>query len=685
MNTLNSIVENGIRLNSNGDDSNARGNMGIDRIKPIRPLLGQVSGGTNQKEIRTISLLSSARVNLFRLIVTVCFFSIAFSLQAETNLRKVSDTFTPLPAGSVQLNGFFENDIEKCLTHWQKGVLPYAKLVDFFRHGHPQFALGEMWGKAVRSGSMFYRYQKDAELKEILHRTVYDLLTTTRSNGSISCAPPELQPENAGGDMWERKYVLLGLSQYYKQVEADPKVLQAIKLEAQSIIDQVGDAPKVDITTLGWSANKIESSSLLEPMMRVYYLTGDRRYLDFASYIVRRGGCHGSNIFQQAQDGVWPRAMANIYPKAYEMLSVFEGLAEYYRATGDARWLKSLQNMFRNVLEREIAITGNGGSDQPYFPQWAGEAWSDTHFEQTNPNQKRMMETCIGVTWMKFCSQLLRLTGDPNTVDAIERYIYNGLLGAMKPNGDGFSYVNLLNGSKVTNEGWGWKFDGLTVTCCNLNGPMGLAYIPFISAMQAKEGPVVNLYNAAHIQAKTAAGRTVQLDVDTKFPSEGTVRISVRPAQKEKFTIRLRIPSWSTQTTVEVNGQPVSGVRAGTYLLLNRKWVSGDNIIIHLDMHAELVDAPHGSNPAGDDFKAVVWGPLVLARDENTDSLYNRPVTVVEDARRRVAVRNIPATLPTTRLEFLVPTTAGEIHMIDYASVNGWNGKHICTWLPVVK
>ena len=282
--------------------------------------------------------------------------------------------------------------------------------------------------------------------------------------------------------------MLLGLSQYYRQVEQDPAVLRAMEREAQSIIDQVGPAPKVDITTLGWSANKIESSSLLEPMMRLYFLTGKPQYLDFASYIIQRGGCSGSDLFQQAYDGVWPRLMGNVYPKAYEMLSVFEGLTEYYRATGDERWLQCLNNMYAGVRDRELTILGNGGADQPYFPQWYGEAWSDTRFEQTNPKQTRMMETCIGVTWMKFCSQMLRLTGNPETVDLIERYVYNGLLGAMKPSGDGFSYVNLLNGEKVTNHGWGWDFDGRPVTCCNLNGPMGLAYIPFVPGKDTSIG-----------------------------------------------------------------------------------------------------------------------------------------------------------------------------------------------------
>jgi DUF1680 family protein len=617
-------------------------------------------------------------------IFPMLFLCVGLTVKAE----QVQDTFRPLPAGNIHLTNYLENDIENSIQHWSKGVVPYAKLVEFYRSGRPQFALGEMWGKAVRSASMFYRYTHDASLKEILHQTVYDLLSTTRGNGSISCTAEDKQPDGGGGDIWERKYVLLALSQYYTQVEADPKVLEAMKREALSIINQVGDAPKVDINSLGWSANHIESSSVLEPMMRLYNLTGDKRFLDFANYIVRNGGCQGENIFQQAIDNVPCCLMAGIYPKAYEMTSVFEGLVEYYRVTGEEKWKTSFTNYFNNVRNQEITIIGNGGGDQPHGSQphqqaWAGEAWDSTKYEQSNPQVKRMMETCTGVTWMKFCSQILRLTGNVQAVDEIERYVYNGLLGAMKPTGDGFSYVNLLNGEKVTNVGWGWNFDGLPVTCCNLNGPMGLAYIPFVAVMQAKEGPVVNLYNAAEVKAETALGNPVEMTIRTEFPKDNHVAIAVNPAAPEKFTIKLRIPAWSANTVVSVNGKKIKGVKSGSYLNISRKWKNNDKIELMLDMRCHLLDASRSCNPEGRRFQALQYGPIVLSRDENMDADYNKPVQIVANKNGEVKISKTTPTLSSARMEFLVPTTSGMIHMVDYSSVNCWNGKKICTWLPL--
>ena len=614
----------------------------------------------------------------------------AATTSAAVERMRINDEIRPLPAGAIQMSGYLEEYIQKSINNWNKGKLPYHEFVNFFRtHAAPQFALGEMWGKAVRSGCMFYRYTHDAELKSILDKTVADLLTTHDANGSISCTPADKQPGSENGDLWERKYVMLGLEEYYAHVDSSPAVLEALKRHADCIIAQVGHAPKREITDLGWSATNIgaepchiESSTLLEPFMRLFNLTGEQRYLDFATYIVESGGTKHYNLIELACANTPPYLMSGHYPKAYEMMSLFEGLVEYYRVTGDAKCRQAFLNLYNNIRTREITIIGNGGADRPFHPYVAGEAWGNTAFEQTNPAITRMMETCVGVTWMKFCSQILRLTGDPSTVDEIEKYIYNGLLGAMKPSGDGFSYVNLLNGNKVVNYGWGWKFNGFYVTCCNLNGPMGLAYIPYVAVMEDGSGPVVNLYNAGSVNTRTPGGQPLHLTLDTEFPLSGKVVISISPEQKEKFTVKLRIPAWSKGTVLAVNGKRME-VTAGTYAAITRKWSKGDTVELTFDMACRLVDAPHGTDPAGDNFRAVVRGPIVLARDENIDARYAEPVKVQTRPDGTVDIRPVSPTLPATKMEYLVPTDRGDIRMVDYASVNGWEGKRICTWLPL--
>lgn len=599
--------------------------------------------------------------------------------------RKVENVMEPLPSGAVTLTDYFENDIRKSVENWAKGVMPYDSVVEFFRTGRKQFALGEMVGKAIRTNALMYRYTRDEELRDLTKDVVYSLIGTMKPNGSISCTAVENQPGGTDGDIWERKYVLLALSQYYLDVEQDPKVLDAMEKEAASVMTQIGPQTGVSIKDFGWSDNHIESSTILEPIMRLYYITGKQEYLDYAAYIVDCGGGLGKNMFQAVRDGDPLTSVGQPYPKAYEMTSLWEGLVEYYRATGDPVLLETIEKYFRSVKENEITIIGNGGADV-YWPKVCGEAWSNTAVEQTNPSVVRMMETCVGVTWIKYCSQYLRLTGDPSAVDAIEKYIYNGLLGAMRPDGKGFSYVNLLNGEKVTNYGWGWNFDGLPVTCCNLNGPTGLAYIPYVAVMQDAEGPVVNLYNAGKAVAKTAKGDEVVLTVDSQFPRGNEVKISVDPSVAGKFSVTLYMPTWSPDTYVEVNGKAVRGVKPGEYLAISRRWKKGDMIRIVFDFRARLIDAPKGGrNPEGEFFQAVQWGPIVLARDENIDPDYNKPVQVVADENGEVKVRQVTPERPGTRMQFVVPTTGGDIKMVDYSSVDCWKGSHIQTWLPMIR
>jgi DUF1680 family protein len=600
-----------------------------------------------------------------------------------------TDRVRSLPPRAVELRGVLGGRLDRTRRAWVEGAVPYDAFAEFFRTGRPVvhdaftdgelFATGEMWGKAVRTAALVYRYDGGPALAGRLARTVADVLASRRTNGTISASPVERQPDGPMGELWERGWTLTGLDEYYRSVRADPAVLAGMVAQADATLAQVGRPPRARIVDLGWSVNRIESSTILAPILRVHALTRDPRYLAFARYVVAEGGAKGHDLVAEVLAGRPPVEVGGIYPKAYEMLAYFRGIADYYRATGGRRWRDACLTLYRAVAEREITIVGNGGADLPYHPNAFGEAWDETAAEQTNPDLRRMMETCVGVSWLEFCLEILRLTGDPRAVDLIERYAYNGLLGAMKPEGDGFSYVNRLDGVKNEPRGWGATVAGVYVTCCNLSGPTGLALLPTLAAMRDDEGVVVNLYESGRI----ALGEPAEgaLEVDTAYPVDGTVRLRWQLREPRRQVLRLRIPAFSERTELTVRGRRVAAP-AGTYVRLDETWSPGEEIALTLDLRCRLLRARRGSGRGSDRFVALTRGPLVLARAEALDPRFDAPVEVLTDGDV-VGARPVAPTRPGTLLELEVPTRAGPIRMVDYASVDGWSGQRLRTWLPL--
>jgi len=42
------------------------------------------------------------------------------------------------------------------------------------------------------------------------------------------------------------------------------------------------------------------------------------------------------------------------------MMSLFEGVLEYYRVTGDLRWKRAALNLYEKIRTQEITVIGNG-------------------------------------------------------------------------------------------------------------------------------------------------------------------------------------------------------------------------------------------------------------------------------------------------------------------------------------
>jgi DUF1680 family protein len=594
-----------------------------------------------------------------------------------------------LPAGSVTLQGPIDRKIRQLGGIWFEDQV-LREMVEVFRKRANNFADGEFWGKAVRALCRMYDYTRQPELKAALDATVADLLSTQTSDGCISHRSEDLQPYEC--DLWGRKYSLWGLESSY-EIAPKPAVLEAMIKLADRTLDQVGPPRKVSILDTGWYYQGMESSSILEPMLKLYRLTGLARYRDFARYIVEQGGCKRENIFEAAFAGKDVKDFTHngnrleSLAKTYEMISNFEGLVEFHRVTGEPHWREAAEKFYQNVLDTEITVIGSGGGLglHNWWGRAAGELWNYAAHEQACPMCEGL-EGCTAARWLNFCYQLLRLTGEAKYADAMERTLYNAMLGAIKPDGQCVDYHTNLNGTRPGATGYGKEFHGRFITCCVYNIVDAMAAIPAMAVIREAAGPVVNFYIPGIAKVPLPDGNGVTLETVTEYPRTGTIGLRVTPKVPGRFPIRLRIPGWSAKTKLTVNGEAVA-TTPGSYAVLERAWLAGDAIELTLDLRCRLLKAPHGRWRLGNDYCALQRGPIVLARDKRLGDAIDEPVRIETTGDEYVALTPMVATIPCW-MQFSVPTAENNsFPVVDYASAGAtWDAASAyCTWMPTAK
>jgi len=503
------------------------------------------------------------------------------------------------PASSVIISGHVGDELN---LSYNNRILAqdYERLVATFRERtETRLWQTEFWGKWFTSAVLAYRYHPTPELKDVLDKAVFGLIATQTPDGYIGNYTEEKRLE--GWDIWGRKYCMLGLVAYYDLTQ-DTRALTAARKEADCLIKELAEK-NVMIVKEGFHRG-MAASSVLEPICLIYARTGDKKYLHFAEEIVRQWETpDGPQLISKAGVDVSKR-----FPipdkwygteqgqKAYEMMSCYEGLLELYRLTGNEKYREVVEQIWQNIKDTEINIVGSGS---------AMECWFGGNKFQTLPIL-HYQETCVTVTWIKLSQQLLRLTGEAKYADAIEQSYYNALLGAMTQDGSSWGYYSPLSGYKIERE----EQCGMGIHCCKANGPRALFLFPFTAVMGSSDGIQVNLYAGGNYVLETPKKQKVEVIEATDYPVDGKVVIRLGLPKEEKLAIRIRIPSWSKQNTLNVNGDQVSGSISGKYITIKRTWKDGDEIELKLDMRGKVIEL--GERPEN---LAIIRGPIVLARD----------------------------------------------------------------------
>ena len=561
---------------------------------------------------------------------------------------------------------------------------------------------GEYWGKLMRGACIVYEYTRDAELYDILEGSAARLLSYADAEGRITAYSTE--NEFCGWDVWCRKYVLLGLicfSRICAAEELKDRVIRAACAQLDYIIAHTEDRELYDTSEI-WGG--INSSSILEPVVLLYNITENSKYLDLAGRIVRSGGAKGFDIFEAAYED---RLCPYEYPvtKAYELMSCFEGLLFYAEVRKSEKWRQAVVRFTDRLLEAEATVVGGSGCQHELFNHSA-LMQSGTKYDGL------MLETCVTVTWMKLMERVYRLTGEMKYLEEAERSVFNALYGAVntenaacgpeavfdepyyrevydratgRPVGQEAALAvrrsaaggptGNNDGQAGNNGGQGQMFDSYSPLmsgirgravggfksmeentaycgCCIAIGAAGCALAPLMAARGTNEGVEIDLCLPGTIRTEVH-GVPVELKIESPYPKPGEILLSVKAEKETEWELRLRIPSFVEEGSVRINEEEPEEipdqVRPGSFAVIKRLWKTGDTVRLSLNWRLRYV---HGmENPEDEDSArqtAVLYGPLTLARDRRLE---------------KGAPEDIPCQC---RME--VPFGGKKIPMIDYAS-----------------
>ena len=470
----------------------------------------------------------------------------------------------------------------------------------------------EFWGKYMHSAVPFWKATGCARLKARIDAGVANVISAQLPNGYIGNYREDRRSPEGGWDVWGIKYTMLGLLHYYDATMSN-EALAACRRLCDYLVESVGPGAKRTIAQTGNYSGQ-PSCSCLEPVVWLYKRTKEQKYLDFASFIVKEMTERedGPRLLDLAQKGV-PVAERSARPKgdsiwggvrtnrgkAYEMMSCYQGLIEYWEVTGRKDLLDAAIASARQIAAEEINLAGSGAS----YEHWYHGA---KHQHEPFPHTQ---ETCVTITWMRLCEKLLAVTGDSFWADQFEKTFYNAYLAALGLDGRLFAVYTPLDGTRSE----GQIHCRMHTNCCNANGPRG--FLSFLrSLVQAKGDDVFFNYFVSSRAAVMvpALGKKVLFETHTMYPKRGDVDIRVRISEPMKFRLMVRIPESVTVESLAVNwkqvGDNVMGpAKCGKYVGIEREWNPGDAITIRFGLPVKMHRIGHSAS--------FTRGPVLLARD----------------------------------------------------------------------
>ena len=444
-------------------------------------------------------------------------------------------------------------------------------------------------------------------------------------------------------------------------------------------------------------------------LMKLYRLTGDEKHLRLAKYFIDERGQKPLYFEQEAResgnDFPWKdspfgyqyyqagkpvRKQTEAEGHAVRAMYLYCGMADVARATGDESLVRACEALWESTVRRRMYVTGAIGSSA------YGESFT---FDYDLPNDTVYGETCAAIGLVFFARRMLALRPRGEYADVMERALYNGVLSGMQLDGKRFFYVNPLesvpgvSGVAITHrQDLPVRPQWYACACCPPNVARVVSSLGEYAYSENEDAFFIDLFVGGTVETQ----KGIALTCKTDFPHGGTAVYTVSGAAET--TIAVRIPAWSENTALCVNGEAVDLAAATEdgYAYVRRAWQVGDTLELTLDMTPHVVYA--SPKVAADTGKACVQrGALVYCAEEAD----NGPVLplCIRDGAEPKALAFEPETLggivPVTIAGWEVQDSGAlystkkpalvekEIRLIPYYTWANRGENQMRVWLPV--
>jgi uncharacterized protein len=475
------------------------------------------------------------------------------------------NTFYQLPLGSIRPQGWLKKQL-RIQANGMGGHLDET-WPDVGPNSGWLGGTGESWerGPYFLDGLIPLAYLlDDANLKAKAQKFVDWTLNNTSADGMIG--------PRSNQDWWPRMVVLKALTQYH-DVTADNRVLPVLSKYFAYQLRSLPQRPLQDWGKYRWQDEELS-------VIWLFNRTGDSKLLELARL-----------LHEQGYD--WPAQFADFkYTERItaEMLKLKPGtmLSEIGMQThgvNNAQGLKTApvwSVISGSKQDRAAVFTMLNKLDQ-FHGQPTGVFAADEHLAGRNPSQGT--ELCAVVEMMFSLEHALAIVGEPALGDRIERIAYNALPGTFTDDMWAHQYDQQVNQVEVSRHNKPWTTNGPESNlfgldpnfgCCTANFHQGWPkFAANLWMLSADDGLCAALYAPCNVET-IVRGTQVKVVEETEYPFRGKIRFVVNPASRVEFPLRLRIPAWSDNTTILVNGKSIESPRSGSFAVLNRAWNPGD-------------------------------------------------------------------------------------------------------------